>query len=361
MKKRWISVILAATMLCAATLPVTASGEETTASSVTKNPDLIYEETFDYADVANHKDALAQLGWEEQNKSMGAYADPTAKVAISGRRLAVTGSSDTYYLMLSEEDMADYAGKAITIQYDVEYTTATNTSRYFCILGNYAGRKYNSFHFRNSGTGNNQVHYDGSWYNYDAYSASTDAFAPATDTQTGSSIAMKILGKAYNSSVSAFSGIPVTIRYVLDPEAGTAVYMKKAEEAEDKFVLVSVHDPNADGGAHYQTWQANAICVKIGGAQNGYMDNIAVWLGTGDYPQPIPVVEETDEEETPVESSADEETETPAEESVETEKPKKVREPQTIVNKIAVWAVALFGGWIILKKEKEKESDDSKK
>ena len=352
--KKILSALLAALLLTASILPVAATEEA--ASAEIKPGTMIYEQNFDMPDEADQTAALAQLNWTVQTKALKAYTDPTANIVISDGRLQVTGASDTYYLMLTEEQMAPYDGKTITIQYEMEYTTASNASRYFCILANYAGQKYNSFHFRNSGNGNNQAHIDGSWVNYDAYNPSTDIFAPATDTDTGSSIAFKLLGTKYNSNKMLFSGVPVTVRYVLDPSAGISVYMKLAEKSEEDFVLVSATDPAADGSARYGTWGANAICLKIGGQQNGYIDNIAIWTGSGDYPQPEP--EETVPEETEAveESTEPEQTEEPEEEK-EPEKPKKVREPQTIVNKIAIWAVALFGGFIIYKKGKEENSD----
>jgi hypothetical protein len=352
--KKMFSALLAALLLAVSVLPVAATEEA--APAEVKPGTMIYEQKFDMPDAADQNTALAQLNWTVQNKALKAYTDPTANIVISDGRLAVTGASDTYYLMLTEEQMAPYDGKTITIQYDMEYTTASNSSRYFCILANYAGQKYNSFHFRNAGYANNQAHIDGSWVSYDAYNPATDIYAAATDGDNGSSIAFKLLGKKYNSGNMAFSGLPVTVRYVLDPSAGISVYMKLAEKAEEDFVLVSATDPAADGVARYGTWDANAICLKIGGQQNGYIDNIAIWTGSGDYPQPEPqetVPEETEPVEEPTEPEQIEE----PEEEKEPEEPKKVREPQTIVNKIAIWAVALFGGFIIYKKGKEEHSD----
>ena len=351
MKKTILAVLLAITLISVAVLPVAAS--EQSAATQSKG-ELIYEQKFDMPDAANEYDALEQLNWTVQTKALGAYTDPTAKITIADGRLAVTGSSDTYYLMLTEEQMAPYAGKTITIQYDMEYTTASNISRYFCILANYAGQRYNSFHFRNGGNANNQAHYDGSWVTYDVYNAATDLFAAATDAGNGSSVAMKLLGKRYDSNTSHFSGVPVTVRYVLDPGAGISVYMKLAEQGEDAFVPVSVQDPAADGTSYYGKWNANAICLKIGGQQNGYIDNIAIWTGNGNYPQPEPEVVEPEVTE-PVEDTV---TEEPQDGADEPEKaPEKVREPQTIVNKIALGAVALFGGVIIYKKSKEENQD----
>ena len=352
--KKIIFALLTAALLAASILPIAA--EEGAATEI-KPGTMIYEQNFDMPDAADQATALAQLNWTAQTKAMKAYSDPTANIVISDGRLQVTGASDTYYLMLTEEQMAPYDGKTITIQYDMEYTTASNTTRYFCILANYAGQKYNSFHFRNNGTGNNQAHIDGSWVNYDAYNPSTDIFAPANDTDTGSSIGYKLLGKKYNSNKMLFSGVPVTVRYVLDPSAGIAVYMKLAEKSEEDFVLVSATDPAADGTARYGTWDANAICLKIGGQQNGYIDNIAIWTGSGDYPQPEPEEVVTEESESAEEATEPEQTVEEPEEEKAPEEPKKVREPHTIVNKIAIWAVALFGGFIIYKKGKEENSN----
>ena len=132
MKKTILAVLLAITLISVAVLPVAA---EETAATQSKS-ELIYEQKFDMPDAANEYDALEQLNWTVQTKALGAYTDPTAKITIADGRLAVTGSSDTYYLMLTEEQMAPYDGRTITIQYEMEYTTAGDASRYFCILAN---------------------------------------------------------------------------------------------------------------------------------------------------------------------------------------------------------------------------------
>ena len=151
MKKTWFALLAAAALLCAMILPVSASGETDGAGGK-----LIYEETFSYEDDTDSNSVLSKLGWTAQTKENGAYNNPTATFSLSGEKLHVVGSGDSYYLMLTEEDMAPYAGETITIQYEVEYISASNTSRYFCILAHYSGQYYDSFHFRNSGTANNQ-------------------------------------------------------------------------------------------------------------------------------------------------------------------------------------------------------------
>lgn len=353
MKKTWMALVLAAGMISAlatTAMPVYASADD-------GDGVLIYQETFDeYVDQADGEKTLSEIGWVAQTTADGAYHNPTAVLTISGGRLQVANTgNDSYYLMLTEEDMAAYSGKTVTIQYDVEYTTASNSSRYLCILGNYNGQNYNSFHFRNRGDGNNQAHIGGSWKTYDAVNAATDAYASGDDNTKGTSIAMRLLGQKLNTGEMAFSGVPVTIRYVLHATDGPTVYMKLAEEPESAFVCVSMPDANADMSI-YNSWDAAAICFKVGGAQDGYVDNIAVWTGDGDFPQPEPeVVETTAEEIEPAEPSEDENGSEEGDGAVEDGGAvEKVKEPHTIVNKVAVWAVALFGGWVILKKEKER-------
>lgn len=349
MKKTWITLLLAAVLLCAAAMPSYASEQD--GAGV-----LIYQETFDsYTDQTDTAQVLAQIGWTAQTRADGAYTDPVAKLMLSDGRLEVANTgNDSYYLMLTDEQMRQYAGQTITIQYELTYTTAANTSRYLCILANYSGQNYNSFHFRNRGDGNNQVHIGGSWRTYDAANPVTDAYASGNDGTNGSSIAMKLLGQKLNSNVAAFSELPVTIRYVLPATGGPSVYMKLAEDGEDKFVCVSVPDAAADTTT-YGSWDAYAVCFKVGGAQNGYVDNIAIWTGDGDFPQPEPEVSETETDSGEVAPSEPAEPSAPdadAEADAPAEREAKVREPHTIVNKIALWSVALLGGFVIYKKEK---------
>jgi len=350
MKKTLIALFLVVGMIAAMAVPAFASE---------KNGDgvLIYQENFDaYADQPDSNKALEQIGWVAQTKEDAAYSNPTATLTISGGRLEVLNTgNDSYYLMLTEEDMAAYTGETITIQYDVEYTTASNSSRYLCILANYNGQNYNSFHFRNRGDGNNQAHVSGSWKTYDAIDVTTDVFAAGDDASKGTSIAMRLLGQKFSANTMAFSGVPVTIRYVLHATDGPSVYMKLADDPESAFVCVSAPDVNADLSV-YNSWAANAICFKVGGAQNGYVDNIAVWTGDGNFPQPEPEVEETTVAESdPTEPSEDTPAEGESDGADEGEtKPEKVKEPHTIVNKIAICALALFGGLVIVKKGKER-------
>lgn len=348
MKKTWMALFLAAGMLWAMAMPVYASAED-------GDGVLIYQETFDdYTDQTDGEKTLAEIGWVAQSKDDGAYYNPTAVLTITEGQLQIANTgNDSYYLMLTEEDMAAYDGKTITIQYDVTYTTAGNSSRYLCILANYNGQNYNSFHFRNRGDGNNQAHIGGNWKTYDAINAATDAYSGGDDNTKGTSIAMRLLGQKLDTGAMAFSGVPVTIRYVLHATEGPTVYMKLAEDSESAFVCVSMPDAGADMSV-YNSWDANAICFKVGGSQNGYLDNIAVWTGDGDFPQPEPEVEETVAVETePTEPSEGEPAEGDGAAEVDAEA-EKVKEPHTIVNKVAVWAVALLGGWVILKKEKER-------
>lgn len=328
---------------------------------------LIYEEKFDYEDTAFGNETLETLGWAVQNKADGAYSDSTAKYAISDGQLQVENTSgrDSYALILPESTMSKYAGQVITLQYDVTYDTAGDVNRYFAILTNYAGQIYNSFHFRNKGTANNQTHFNGSWITYDVADGA-DAYATADDSDgKTTSIAYKLLGKKINGA-SLFFEVPVTIRIVLDPSLGATVYMKLAEKEDDAFVMVSRTNLAATGTENYftATTAYNAICFKVGGSQNGYVDNIAIWTGNGGYP-PAPEPEPEPEQTTPdpIEPIDPDQEPDPGEEP--TNEPEKVKEPHDIVNKIALGAVALFGCAIIYDKSKKEkaasEAENNKK
>ena len=340
------TLILLLLTLC---LPV---GAEAIRNQVRGDQTLIYEETFDYENISDSVATLEKLGWTEQSKEQNAYSNPSAKYAIEDGKLKITNDgADSYALMLSEDVMSAYAGKILTIQYDMTYTTASDTGRYFAILTNYGGQTYNSFHFRNRGNGNNQAHFNGRWVTYDVADG-YDAYSAADDKNGASSIAFKLLGKKCDGS-ALFANVAVTVRLVLDPQSGLRAYMKLADKDTDAFVLVSrpALDATNTKATFDATLSSNAICFKVGGKQNGYVDNIAVWTGEGGYPvmpepEPEPEPEPTpDDPNTPDTPTDPEPTPEPT--------PAKVTEPHEIVNKLALGLVAIIGCAVVVKKEKK--------
>ncbi len=248
---------------------------------------IIYYENFDSCGISyTNSTVMHYLGWKMLYPSDGAYSGHTANYKIVFREgtkvLQVTnnvsGAKDSYVLVLGDELMGKYHESNYTYQYDVIYDSSSDVKRYFALVSEYDGMYYNSFHFRNGGYGNNQCHAWGSWITYDApgvnYAANTNSY----------SIANKLLGVNYSESKNAFKGISVSIRYVVDWENGNKIYMRVNNEGypgSGIWTLISSgralesYDP-FEGGA--------AIVLKIGGAQDGYIDNIIIWEGTGDEP-----------------------------------------------------------------------------
>lgn len=252
---------------------------------------LLYYENFEsYSASTNSSTVLSRLGWKIDSPANGAYRGSTTSYSIksttSGKQLYLTNNTssgtDSYCIVLPASLMGEYHESNYTYQYDITYDSASAADRYIALVSDYNGPTYNSFHFRNRGTANNQVHTNGSWYTYDAkgvnYAANTDS----------NSIVYKLLGKTYSESAQAFKGVSVSIRYVVDWENGNSVYMRvntAGYPGTGKWTLVSKYSSSGNAGAYLDfTKFGGAIVLKTGGKQNGYIDNITVWTGTGDEP-----------------------------------------------------------------------------
>lgn len=264
---------------------------ETTVSQPSDSPRLIYYVDFeDVPTTLSESELLSEYGWVKDTVANFAYSENTTKYSIKvkdGNRMLylennISSGKDSYLLLLSSAQMGAYNEKNYTYQYDVIYTDASAADRYIALVSSYNGKFYNSFHFRNRGTANNQCHVDASWGTYDVkgecYAASTDDNAIVT----------KLLGKKYNASSQAFSGISVSIRYVVDWENGNSVYMRVNDEGypgSGVWTLVSKY-ANTDSKNYFSSDVGGAaIVLKTGGKQNGYVDNIMVWEGTGEEPE----------------------------------------------------------------------------
>ena len=253
--------------------------------------DLIYYEDFEKISLSSSTDAvLRQLGWVIDGSENGAYANNTTKYSVKSfegsKRLYLENNSssgtDSYVIVLSAALMGKYHEENYTYQYDVIYQDASAADRYIALVSDYGGQIYNSFHFRNKGSANNQVHYNGTWYTYDVagvdYAANTDDNA----------IVNKLLGKKYNGNTQAFKDISVSIRYVVDWDNGNSVYMRVNEAGypgSGKWTLVSRANSGGNGTTYFDPDKLGAaIALKTGGKQNGYIDNIIIWRGTGEEP-----------------------------------------------------------------------------
>ena len=287
--------------------------EETTEevnAGITDGMMLYYEDFSSYKDVEGLNETLEALGWVIQTREEhGVYSDWSKLVgtlSLVGGKLVVNNynpeegfvGTDGYFQMLDFDYMADIADYGdYTLQYDVTYYDASDCGRYFCIVTDYAGNSYNSFHFRMGGYGNNQGHHyknNGDWVTYDIIDPFIDLSAKLTDCDPdkGTTIAYKLLGtdahigdsSVTNKEMFLFKDMTVTIRIQHDDDVGQTVYMKTADMEE--FVCVSAPHETAGGAEFwYDLTGMPGLAFKVGAAINGHLDNIAMWAGFGDMPE----------------------------------------------------------------------------
>lgn len=275
-----------------------------------KPPDegmLIYSQDFDDWGNTDWQDAPpVALGMSRLTVAEdGVYSESDALFALRDGRLFFdnydasnetvthggTRGADGYYAfdLLNNEYMMHAMWGNYTLQYDICYTNAENATRYAAIITELGenGRAYNTFHLRINGRGNHQCHFFSTWKNYSAYDPATDLnpMAIAADGSEGTPIVRKLLGEsaAFDEEQMSFLNIPLTIRQVWDPEMGHSVWMKTADMTD--FVKVAEPSIHADGPM-YVGWEGYAVALKLGGAVEGYIDNILLWYGDGDAPSP---------------------------------------------------------------------------
>ncbi|MBQ9150682.1 MAG: PT domain-containing protein [Clostridia bacterium] len=261
---------------------------------------LYYEDFSGYGDMDNLDDTIGALGWIIQTTADDyAYSDWTADLAIKDGALMVNNyrpeegfkGEDSYALMLGEDYMeaineyGDY-----TIQYDVTYFDASNYKRYICLLTDYYGDTYNSYHFRIGGYANNQGHTFGKWVTYDVQDIAEDLASnlTANDPSLGTTIAYKLLGIETEikdaAAIENFRNVTVTIRIQHDRDLGNIIYMKTEDMPE--FICVSMPRYDAAGATEWENITGvGGLAFKIGAAINGSMDNIAMWAGLGEMPK----------------------------------------------------------------------------
>lgn len=250
---------------------------------------LVYYENFDdskdYVRVTQVSDAF---GYTILSKQIhGAYSDNSTKYQVTsyknGKALYLENNTkigtDSYFELLSSAEMGYIHEKNYTVQYDIEYTGADTSNRYISLVNGYGDGFYYMFNLRNGGNGNFQCHYDGEWYEID------DGTANLKGTD---SIVYKLLGKEYDKEVQALSGVSLSIRYVMDWANGGSVYVRVNDPdsySEGKWVLITQYSDLSEGSAFWTNeYGKGALVLKTGGKQNGFVDNIMVWTGTGDEP-----------------------------------------------------------------------------
>ncbi len=245
---------------------------------------LLYSQNFDNLDESlSQEQLLKALGWTIDGKKYGAYADNTAsyKVVNSNGEKSLyienyaSGKTglDSYVEILSKEQFGIFHEENFTYQYDIKYAASSATDRFIALVSDYNGGSYISFHLRNRGTANHQTHSDDVWTHIG------DGNVNAIDEN---SLATKLLGKTYDVNTSAFKNVSFSIRYVVDWKDGNRVYVRindTSYENSGKWILVSKMSAE-DMKTCTSEIYGKGFALKVGGAQNGYVDNIYVWSGT---------------------------------------------------------------------------------
>jgi len=273
-----------------------APATEAPKTEITDGMMLYYEDFSSYEDMAGAIRIASKLGWKILYTGIdGAHGEWTADLAIKDGKLVVNNywpeqnkSGDDGYIEMLDNDYMKRVWEhgTYTLQYDVTYTGAANYKRYINIITEYSANTYNSFHFRIAGYGNNQIRYQNQWYTYDIKDTQ-DLFAAQKTTGDGlTTIAYKLLGNeaALNeeAAIDTFKDITVTIRIVRS-KTFVAVYMKTAEMTD--FVQVSVSSSESEGSKFMTSNEGCSVVFKTGGGINGYVDNIAIWTGSGEMPE----------------------------------------------------------------------------
>ncbi|MBE7065193.1 MAG: hypothetical protein E7384_05210 [Ruminococcaceae bacterium] len=250
---------------------------------------LIYYEDFDDSkELARVTQIVNEFGYRVLSKSVhGAYSDNSTKYRVTeykdGKALYLENNTangtDSYFEILSAAEMGYIHEQNYTVQYDVEYADADGTNRYITLANGYGGNFYYSFFLRNGGIGDYQCHYAGNWYDLDG---------DGTSAKGKDSIAYKLLGKEYDKENQVFKGVSLSVRHVVDWQNGGAVYIRvndPASYSKGEWILISRTSETSDGFSYWNTDCGSAsLVLKTGGKQNGYVDNIAVWTGTGAEP-----------------------------------------------------------------------------
>lgn len=276
MFKRLIAITLALVMFTGF-VPAMSNIINTNAEGALPNGTVIYYEDFNYANTAGNSNVLSTLGWALAEE----YRTNTATYSIIGGKLLcdstdTSATTDSYVTVLDDEAMSEVVKGDYTIAYKLNYVTATDYTKYSCLVYNYNGYKsYNTANVRIAGFGYNQVRAY-SWYSYD--DSESSYYMPSTNTN---SISYKLFG-VYPATATASVGTAypmvgkeITVRIAVDIDAGTTVYVngvKVSAPAKYKELFMS------------SQVYASAIALKNTAGVKAYMDDFVVYTGLGDIP-----------------------------------------------------------------------------
>jgi len=225
------------------------------------------------------------------------------KYTIENGQLNIVGkgaSNDAYLVIADETTLWELQNTQYTIQYDIEYSDyAYNAKRYIALMWEYCGSHYSSFFVRVNGSGNYQMRRGANaWLEMESYDVN-DLYAGSvdkTDTEDGTSIINKLYGIDMGGveDTNRMLNTSLTVRIQIDTDGSAAIFVRANSETcqgsnrlSDDFVQVSRFKANATNSAYLNASNAflgGALCLKVGGPINGYMDNIMVYTGHGDVP-----------------------------------------------------------------------------
>ena len=232
---------------------------------------LLYSEDFEGYGTASSDTALMDtLGWKILSKADGAHTNNSASYALvrkgNNTALAITNyrtgfqGNDSYVQILSERILRYLNGQSYTYQYDITYGDSSDDQRYIVLVSSFTEGFYNSGHLRVSGRIHNECHTGSSWKSYGA--------SPQVESRLGISGSLK--------------GITVSVRYVVDWDGGCRIYARRVDTDGD-WVLLTSYDATANGASLFDpSTGGSAFVLKVGGAQNGTVDNILLWTGTAE-------------------------------------------------------------------------------
>ena len=250
--------------------PETTEPEPTPASPPASGT-LLYREDFEGYEISYQNSAVMDaLGWKILSKGDGAYTNNSASYAIvrKGKNtvLEITNYSaslsgnDSYVQILPERILRYLNGQSYTYQYDITYGDSSDDQRYIVLVSSFTEGFYNSGHLRVSGRIHNECHTGSSWKSYGA--------SPQVESLLGISGSLK--------------GITVSVRYVVDWDGGCRIYARNVD-TNGSWVLLTSYDATASGASLFDpSTGGSAFVLKVGGAQNGSIDNILLWTGTSE-------------------------------------------------------------------------------
>jgi len=259
---------------------------------------LVYFEDFEGKRAVENAALAGSLKWKLLEKSNFGKTDFSATISLKkhtdGKALCfincppdVKSPSEGYVEILSGDKFGYVQDRDYTLQFDMQLSNAEENG-YFSLLTDFNGSYYRAFDLYNSGTGKHRIYLGARWYDLE-HSSYSEAYAADTGSKSEKTIAYRLLGKYY-SGEDVLCDVPLSLRYVNEHGKGVSVYLRvndpQLSPNAGEWILVSQTAKEAAGFKHLDHVMGDgSIVLKIGGAQNGYIDNIAIWLGTGEEPE----------------------------------------------------------------------------